>query len=186
MIEEDLHSEVSPELEPLESEAQELTPLDQYPELHLDNQLCFSLYSLSRKVIQNYTPLLKPLGLTYPQYLVMLVMWQGLEGKPEGKPEGKLESKQGRLAVSQLTEKLKLDTGTVTPLLKRMESKGLLSRKRSEKDERIVMVSLTPKGIALREAARPIPQALLCQADADAQQMIQLRETLKAVLASLG
>lgn len=177
MIEKDSHNEVS-----LESEALELAPLDQYPELHLDNQLCFSLYSLSRKVIQNYTPLLKPLGLTYPQYLVMLVMWQGLEGKQEGKQE----SKQGRLAVSQLTEKLKLDTGTVTPLLKRMESKGLLSRKRSEKDERIVMVSLTPEGIALREAARPIPQALLCQADADAQQMIQLRETLKAVLVSLG
>lgn len=185
MIEKDSHNEASPELEPLESELEplesevlELEPLDQYPELHLDNQLCFSLYSLSRKVIQNYTPLLKPLGLTYPQYLVMLVMWQGLESKPEGK--------QGRLAVSQLTEKLKLDTGTVTPLLKRMEGKGLLSRKRSEKDERIVMVSLTPKGIALREAAMSIPQALLCQAEADAQQMIQLRETLKAVLASLG
>ena len=182
MIEKDSYNEVSLESLSLESEALELAPLDQYPELHLDNQLCFSLYSLSRKVIQNYTPLLKPLGLTYPQYLVMLVMWQGLEGKPEGK----LESKQGRLAVSQLTEKLKLDTGTVTPLLKRMEGKGLLSRKRSEKDERIVMVSLTPKGIALREAARSIPQALLCQAEADAQQMIQLRETLKAVLASLG
>jgi len=182
LIEKDSYNEVSLESLSLESEALELAPLDQYPELHLDNQLCFSLYSLSRKVIQNYTPLLKPLALTYPQYLVMLVMWQGLEGRREGKQESKL----GGLAVSQLTEKLKLDTGTVTPLLKRMESKGLLSRKRSEKDERIVMVSLTPEGIALREAARPIPQALLCQADADAQQMIQLRETLKAVLTSLG
>ena len=173
MIEKDSHSETYLERASIESAPLELESLDQYPELHLDNQLCFSLYSLSRKVIQNYTPLLKPLGLTYPQYLVMLVMWQGLE------------SQQGRLAVSQLTEKLKLDTGTVTPLLKRMEGKGLLSRKRSEKDERIVMVSLTSEGIALREAARPIPQALLCQADADAQQMMQLRETLKAVLASL-
>lgn len=158
----------------------------QYPELHLDNQLCFSLYSLSRKVIQNYTPLLKPLGLTYPQYLVMLVMWQGLEVEQLG------------LAVSQLTEKLKLDTGTVTPLLKRMEAKGLLSRQRSEQDERIVIVSLTVEGRALRDAARHIPQALLCQANVglegaegieesvQAEQLITLRETLKAMLKSLG
>ncbi|CCK76441.1 Transcriptional regulator, MarR family [Oleispira antarctica RB-8] len=144
--------------------------LEVYSELHLDNQLCFSLYSLSRKVIQNYTPLLKPLDLTYPQYLVMLVMWQGLEDERKG------------LAVSQLTDKLKLDTGTVTPLLKRMEAKGLLSRQRSEKDERIVIVSLTTAGIDLREAAKHIPQALLCQADVDNKHLIKLRETLKAVL----
>jgi DNA-binding MarR family transcriptional regulator len=145
-----------------------------YPELHLDNQLCFSLYSLSRKVIQNYTPLLKPLDLTYPQYLVMLVMWQGLESGQVG------------LAVSQLTEKLKLDTGTVTPLLKRMEAKDLLTRKRSEQDERIVLVSLTSSGIDLREAAKLIPQALLCQGDADAKNLIQLRETLKSMLYALS
>ncbi len=150
--------------------------LKQYPELHLDNQLCFSLYSLSRKVIQNYTPLLKPLGLTYPQYLVMLVMWQGLENKQAG------------LAVSQLTERLKLDTGTVTPLLKRMEAKGLLSRQRSKQDERIVIVSLTSDGQTMREAARHIPQALLCQAGAevDASQLVELRETLKSILESLA
>lgn len=150
--------------------------LTQYPGLHIDNQLCFSLYSLSRKVTQNYTPLLKPLGLTYPQYLVMLVMWQGLENKQAG------------LAVSQLTERLKLDTGTVTPLLKRMEAKGLLSRQRSERDERIVMVSLTSEGQAMREAAKHIPQTLLCQtgAEVDAGQLIELRETLKAMLESLG
>jgi DNA-binding MarR family transcriptional regulator len=145
-----------------------------YPELHLDNQLCFSLYSLSRKVIQNYTPLLKPLDLTYPQYLVMLVMWQGLE-------DG-----QSALAVSQLTDKLKLDTGTVTPLLKRMEAKGLLDRKRSEQDERIVKVSLTDAGITLREAARHVPQALLCQADGDAEHLIALRETLRSMLLALS
>jgi DNA-binding MarR family transcriptional regulator len=148
--------------------------LKAYPELHLNNQLCFSLYSLSRKVIQNYTPLLKPLDLTYPQYLVMLVMWQGLEGR------------QVSLAVSQLTEKLNLDTGTVTPLLKRMEAKNLVSRKRSEQDERIVLVSLTASGIALREAAKHIPQALLCQGDADANSVVQLRETLKSMLHALS
>ena len=148
--------------------------LTAYPELHLDNQLCFSLYSLSRKVIQSYTPLLKPLDLTYPQYLVMLVMWQGLEDGQAG------------LAVSQLTKKLKLDTGTMTPLLKRMETKGLLDRKRSEHDERIVIVSLTAVGSALREAARPIPQTLLCQVGADAKHLVELRETLKSMLAALG
>lgn len=149
-------------------------PLKQYPQLHLDNQLCFSLYSLSRKVIQNYTPLLKPLDLTYPQYLVMLVMWQGLEEGHAG------------LAVSQLTERLKLDTGTVTPLLKRMEAKVLLKRERSVEDERIVIVSLTAEGLALREAAKGIPLALLCQSDVDANQVVELRETLKAMLASLS
>jgi DNA-binding MarR family transcriptional regulator len=148
--------------------------LEEYPELHLDNQLCFSLYSLSRLVTQNYTPLLKPLGLTYPQYLVMLVLWQGLEVD------------QACMAVSQLTQRLKLDTGTVTPLLKRMEAKGLLTRQRSEKDERIVMVSLTAKGEDLREVARAIPQALLCRTEVSTQQVIELRESLKAMLAALG
>jgi DNA-binding MarR family transcriptional regulator len=148
--------------------------LEEYPELHLDNQLCFSLYSLSRLVTQNYTPLLKPLDLTYPQYLVMLVLWQGLE------------TDQTSMAVSQLTQRLKLDTGTVTPLLKRMEGKGLISRKRSEKDERIVMVSLTLQGEGLREAARMIPQALLCRAEVDAQQVVELRDSLKAMLLALG
>jgi DNA-binding MarR family transcriptional regulator len=148
--------------------------VQEYPELHLDNQLCFSLYSLSRLVTQNYTPLLKPLDLTYPQYLVMLVLWQGLEVD------------KVCMAVSQLTQRLKLDTGTVTPLLKRMEAKGLLNRQRSEKDERIVMVSLTLKGEALREVARAIPQTLLCRAEVDAQQVIELRESLKAMLAALA
>lgn len=145
-----------------------------YPGLHLDNQLCFGLYSLSRKVTQSYTPLLKPLGLTYPQYLVMLVMWQSLEEEQAG------------LAVSQLTEKLKLDTGTVTPLLKRMEAKGLLSRQRSEQDERIVMVALTLEGQALREDAKRIPLALFCQADVEIKQLIEFKETLKSMLVSFS
>jgi DNA-binding MarR family transcriptional regulator len=101
-------------------------------------------------------------------------MWQGLESGQVG------------FAVSQLTEKLKLDTGTVTPLLKRMEAKDLLNRKRSEQDERIVLVSLTASGIALREAAKHIPQTLLCQGDADANKVIQLRETLKSMLHALS
>lgn len=147
--------------------------VNEYPELHLDNQLCFSLYSLSRKVIQNYTPLLKPLDLTYPQYLVMLVLWQSMEEGEEG------------LAVSQLTNKLKLDTGTITPLLKRMEVKGLLTRQRSAKDERMVVIRLTAAGSHLRESAKHIPQALLCQAGQEVKGLIELRETLKLVLNAL-
>jgi MarR family transcriptional regulator, organic hydroperoxide resistance regulator len=145
-----------------------------FPALHLDNQLCFSLYSLSRLVIQSYTPLLKPLDLTYPQYLVMLVLWQGLEEESEG------------MAVKQLTQSLRLDTGTVTPLLKRMEAKGLLERKRSQQDERIVMVSLTVQGCQLRDKAKAIPQSLMCQSQIDSQQVIELRESLKAMMAVMG
>ncbi len=148
--------------------------LKKYHELHLDNQLCFSLYSLSRLVTQGYTPILKPLDLTYPQYLVMLVLWQGME------------EDQLSMPVKQLSQRLRLDTGTVTPLLKRMEAKKLLTRQRSEQDERIVMVSLTGKGIELREEAKNVPLTLLCQSKVDAQQVIELRESLKLMLSSLG
>ncbi len=144
------------------------------PELHLDNQLCFSLYSLSRLVTQSYTPLLKPLDLTYPQYLVLLVLWQAWEDS------------ETHLAISFLTDRLKLDTGTVTPLLKRMEAKGLLTRQRSEKDERIVLVSLSAKGRELRAQASDVPNALLCRSEVDSKQVIELRDSLKAMLSALG
>jgi DNA-binding MarR family transcriptional regulator len=147
--------------------------LEHFPALHLEKQFCFSLYSLSRRVIQSYTPLLKPLDLTYPQYLVLLVLWQ------------QLEKKIHTISVSKLTNELKLDTGTVTPLLKRMESKNLLSRTRSKKDERIVMVELSVKGLSLRDQAKKIPQSLLCQSNAEPQQVIGLREQLQQMLALL-
>ena len=148
--------------------------LDNFPALHLENQFCFSLYSLSRRVIQSYTPLLKPLDLTYPQYLVLLVLWQ------------QLENEKNTISVSKLTKELKLDTGTVTPLLKRMESKGLLSRTRSKKDERIVMVELSTKGLSLREQAKKIPQSLLCQSTVEPQKVMALREQLQQMLALLN
>ncbi len=151
-----------------------LPPIEALPELHLDNQLCFSLYSLSRRVTQSYTPLLKPLGLTYPQYLVMLLLWQ--------------EWEQGdrQVTISYLTERLKLDTGTVTPLLKRMEGKGLLMRQRSEEDERKVLVSLTTQGCELRAQASSIPNALLCQSEVDVQPLLELRDKLNTMLALLS
>jgi DNA-binding MarR family transcriptional regulator len=147
--------------------------LEHFPALHLEKQFCFSLYSLSRRVIQSYTPLLKPLDLTYPQYLVLLVLWQ------------QLENGINTISVSKLTKELKLDTGTVTPLLKRMENKDLLSRTRSKKDERIVMVELSTKGLALREQAKVIPQSLLCQSTAEPKKVIELRDQLQQMLALL-
>ncbi len=143
---------------------------DVYPALHLDNQLCFSLYRLSRLVTQSYGPLLKPLGITYPQYLVLLVLWQNEE-------QG-----QQALSVSQLTAALQLDTGTVTPLLKRMEGKAIVRRQRNAEDERIVMVSLTEQGRNLRALAKSIPQQLLCKVDMEAQKILSLRADLQNMI----
>jgi DNA-binding MarR family transcriptional regulator len=148
--------------------------LDEYPALHLDNQLCFSLYRLSRMVTQKYTPLLKPLDITYPQYLVLLVLWQNEE--------------QGlsSMSVSQLTTALQLDTGTVTPLLKRMEAKEILSRKRDSTDERIVLVRLSEKGRELREQAKSIPQQLLCKTDLQVEQLGEIKAQLQLLITQIN
>ena len=114
--------------------------------LKLDNQLCFPLYACSRKVVNHYTPLLKPLGLTYTQYIVFLVLWE-----------------QKSATVGELCNRLCLDNGTLTPLLKKMEKEGHITRTRSSNDERIVTVSLTDQGWALREKAAEVPpQAASC------------------------
>lgn len=114
-----------------------------YPQLKLENQICFPLYAVSRKIISQYTPYLKPLGLTYTQYLVLMVLWE-----------------KEVITVSELCRSLRLDNGTVTPLLKKMEKAGLLTRSRSKSDERVVTVSLTDKGWALEEKAKDIPGQL--------------------------
>jgi DNA-binding MarR family transcriptional regulator len=108
--------------------------------LQLDRQLCFALYSASLATTKLYKPLLAPLGLTYPQYLALLVLWE-----------------HDRLTVRELGEHLFLDSGTLTPLLKRMEAAGWVHRERAAEDERRVMVSLTPEGRALRKTARGVP-----------------------------
>lgn len=112
--------------------------------LHLDKQLCFPLYAASRLTTQAYGPLLAGLDLTYPQYLVMLVLWQ-----------------HGALPVNDIAKKLHLETNTVTPLLKRLEAKKLVVRKRSAKDERSVEVSPTPTGEALKAQAQSVPDQLM-------------------------
>ncbi len=109
--------------------------------MKLGNQLCFPLYAAARSVTGLYAPLLKPLGLTYTQYLVLLVLWE-----KDGVP------------VSHIGERLLLDNGTLSPLLKKMEREGYVERKRDRRDERIVMILLTRKGKALQEKAKNIPQ----------------------------
>lgn len=108
--------------------------------LKLSNQLCFPLYAAARRVTGVYTPYLKPLGLTYTQYIVFLVLWE-----------------EDHLPVSEIGERLLLDSGTLTPLLKKMEAQGYLTRTRSKQDERSVLVDLTDKGRALKDRAQQIP-----------------------------
>ena len=138
--------------------------------LRLDDQLCFALYAAHRAVTALYRPLLEPLGLTYPQYLVMLALWENSGGA-------------GGLRVSRLTERLRLDTGTLTPLLKRMEGNGFLRRSRDPDDERVVRVHLTKQGRQLRERARNIPRDMLCRSGLTVQQAVELRENLRRLLA---
>ena len=114
-----------------------------YEQLLLKNQLCFPLYACGRKIVASYTPYLKPLGLTYTQYIVMMALWEN-------------ES----LSVGKLGEILRLDAGTLTPLLKRLESAGYVARKRSKDDERITIISLTKKGDDLKEKCKDIPAKL--------------------------
>jgi DNA-binding MarR family transcriptional regulator len=112
--------------------------------LHLDNQLCFALYSASLAMTKLYKPLLDELGLTYPQYLVMLVLWES---------DG--------LTVSELGERLSLDSGTLTPLVKRLEAAGLVARIRDVQDERRVHVTLTPAGRRMKQRAQKVPGCIM-------------------------
>ena len=138
--------------------------------LALDDQLCFKLYAASRAVIRGYKPLLEPLGLTYPQYLVMLVLWEWQQQPPE------------QPTVKALGERLALDSGTLTPLLKRLEQMQFVQRQRSARDEREVHLSLSPAGVALREQVGPLKSRLLCDSGFDLQQLTQLRAGLDQLL----
>ncbi|MBC2692493.1 MULTISPECIES: MarR family winged helix-turn-helix transcriptional regulator [Pseudomonas] len=138
--------------------------------LALDDQLCFKLYAASRAVIRSYKPLLEPLGLTYPQYLVMLVLWEWQQQPPE------------QPTVKALGERLALDSGTLTPLLKRLEQMQFVQRQRSARDEREVHLSLSPAGSALREQVGPLKTRLLCDSGIDLQQLTQLRAGLDQLL----
>jgi DNA-binding MarR family transcriptional regulator len=125
--------------------------------LRLDRQVCFPLYAASNLIQRLYRPLLAPLGLTYTQYLVLLLLWE-----------------RGSATVGELRDCLYLDAGTITPLLKRMERAGFVVRRRDAADERRVVVSLTPHAAALREEARKIPMALAAHVGPDAAEVAQL------------
>ncbi|MDJ0811250.1 MAG: MarR family transcriptional regulator [Desulfobacterales bacterium] len=136
--------------------------------LKLDNQLCFVLYACSRGLIRTYRPLLADLDITYPQYLVMLVLWE-----------------QDGVSVKALGDRLFLDSGTLTPLLKRMASSGLIARKRSATDERRVNIFLTAKGKALKQRAYAVPQTLLCHSGLTAEAFMGLKSDLESLLARI-
>jgi DNA-binding MarR family transcriptional regulator len=136
--------------------------------IRLEDQVCFALYSASRAVTGRYRPILDELGLTYPQYLVMLVLWE-----------------QRSSSVKELSAALRLDSGTLSPLLKRMETNGLVRRQRRLDDERGVEITLTERGEALRRRARSVPERLLCALDLPREELATLRETLRRVTAAL-
>ena len=136
--------------------------------LQLDNQLCFALYSASLAMTRLYKPLLEPLGLTYPQYLALLVLWE-----------------RDGLAVNELGERLFLDSGTLTPLLKRMEAAGWLSRERASDDERRVLVSLTADGKALKRRAQSVPRALAAATGCSADELVALTQRLQQLRTQL-
>lgn len=132
--------------------------------LRLDNQLCFALYGAANRMTRLYRPMLDALGLTYPQYLAMLVLW---EASPR--------------TVGALGEALDLDSSTLTPLLKRLEAGGLVTRDRDPEDERRVIIALTDKGRALRDQAVSIPEKLFCALDMPLDAVGALRDRLKTV-----
>lgn len=134
-------------------------------ELSLNNQLCFRLYALSRKITCMYRDLLEDLDITYPQYLVMLVLWE-----------------KDRLSVKALGEKLFLDSGTLTPLLKRLETKNLLRRTRSAEDERSVIISLTTDGVNLKEHALCVPGEIQKDTGLTKKEYVELQRMLDGIM----
>lgn len=135
---------------------------DNCDDLLLDNQVCFALHSTSLLMTKVYKPLLQALGLTYPQYLAMMVLWE-----------------QDQLTVGEISSRLLTDPGSLTPLLKRLEAEGLLTRTRSREDERVVIVELTEQGRALRERARDIPQCILAASGQTVEHLRKLQADLQ-------
>jgi DNA-binding MarR family transcriptional regulator len=142
-----------------------------YDQLKLENQLCFRLYTASRLITQAYRPFFEPLGITYPQYLVLLVLWE-----------------HGNLPVSEITSRLMLETNTVTPLLQRMEREGLIVRTRGTVDTRQRMVSLTKKGHDMQERAKDIPSCMSKTWEGNhpmVDDMIAMKTTLDNIIETL-
>ena len=137
--------------------------------LELDNQLCFLIYSTNLALHQLYRKLLSPLGLTYPQYLVMLVLWE-----------------KDQLTVSEIGSRLFLESSTLTPLLKKLEHLGLLSRKRSTQDERQVIITLSPQGQELKQQALDIPHQIAQASACNLDELMQLKEQLETLRTNIS
>lgn len=143
-----------------------------YEQLKLGNQLCFPVYAASRLIIREYQPLLDRLGITYPQYLVLMILWE-----------------EDGLPVNDIAKKLILNTNTITPLLKRMEKDGIIRRNRSGEDERKVIVQLTAKGRGLQEDAARIPEQLvarLLKGEQKVDDLVRLKDMLDSMIRSLS
>ncbi|ANF36223.1 MarR family winged helix-turn-helix transcriptional regulator [Bacillus velezensis] len=140
----------------------------EFEHMKLENQLCFLLYASSREMTKRYKPLLDKLNVTYPQYLALLLLWEHEE-----------------LNVKRMGELLYLDSGTLTPMLKRMEQHGIIMRKRSAEDERSVTIRLTDEGRALQKTAADIPIAMLEQTGRSKEELKQLKQSLYEVLNTL-
>lgn len=143
--------------------------MDRYDTLKLENQLCFPLYAASREVIKHYHPYLTQLGLTYTQYIAMMVLWA-----------------DRRISVKELGRKLFLDSGTLTPVLKSLEEKGYVNRRRSSEDERVLIVEITDEGEALKERAVSIPEKIAGCVKLDTEEAMQLYQLLYKVLAVMN
>ncbi len=146
--------------------------LDSIPKeelLLLDNQLCFPLYSAANAVVRAYRPMLEQMDLTYAQYLVMMVLWQ-----------------TNGISVKTLGERLHLDSGTLTPLLKRLEAKGIVERKRSLSDERVRELYLTERGFALKETALSVPNSMICRLNLELDELVMLKSICEKVINNLS
>lgn len=136
--------------------------------LKLENQICFPLYAIAKEITGLYRPFLDELDITYPQYLVMMVLWE-----------------QDGLPVTHIGEKLLLDSGTLTPLLKRLEGKGFISRNRKKEDERVVQVFLTEKGKSLKENACGVPDKILKKIDVQEEDLLELKNSINKILSKI-
>ena len=139
--------------------------MDKYEKIKLDNQLCFSLYAASREVIKIYKPLLDKYGLTYTQYIAMLVVWE-----------------YEKITVKEMGQKLHLDSGTLTPVLKKLQSMNLIDKYRDKNDDRVVIVEVSEKGRELKDKITDVPEQMYCRLGSKVEDAIQLKKLLDKLL----
>ena len=142
--------------------------MNKYDSIKLDNQVCFSLYAASREIIKLYKPFLDKFNLTYTQYIAMLVLWE-----------------DEKSTVKEIGKRLHLDSGTLTPLLKKIESMGLVIRHRDVNDDRVVIVELTEKGRLLKDDITEVPHEMACKINMSKEELVELKKQLDALLRSL-